>query len=129
LYPELHDSGAPWPTNPPTAAGGIYLVAYLNGMPAACGALRPIEHGLVEVRRMFVCEEARRHGLGRRMLEALEAAAERLGYQAMRLETGYRQLPAISLYTQYGFVRIEPFGEHVNDPTSVCFEKKIGAKT
>lgn len=129
LYPELHDPGAPWPTNPPTDVGGIFLVAYLNGMPAACGALRPIEHGLVEVRRMFVCKEARRNGLGRRMLEELEAAAERRGYHAMRLETGYRQLPAISLYTQYGFVRIEPFGEHVNDPTSVCLEKMIGART
>jgi len=129
LYPELHEPTAPWPTNPPTPAGGIYIVVYLDGMPAACGGLRPIERGLAEVRRMFVSKEARRRGLGRKVLEALEEAAVRLGYQALRLETGYRQLPAIRLYTQYGFVRIEPFGEYVNDPTSVCFEKKIGAGT
>lgn len=128
LYPELHEPNAPWPTNAPTPPGGVYLVAYLNGMPAACGALRPLGQGLVEVRRMFVTREARRRGLGRQMVGALEEAAARLGYRAMRLETGFRQLPAISLYARYGFVRIDPFGDHVNDPTSVCFEKAVTAK-
>ncbi len=43
----------------------------------------------------------------------------------MRLETGNRQLPAMALYESYGFVRIPPFSDYVNDPTSVCYEKPI----
>jgi GNAT superfamily N-acetyltransferase len=125
LYPDPNQPDAPWPTNPPTPVGGVYLVAYVDGMPVACGALRPLERRAVEVRRMFVTKSARRNGLAKTILAALEAEASRMGYGIMRLETGCRQIPAAALYTAYGFRRIEPFGEYVNDPTSVCFEKTV----
>ena len=32
----------------------------------------------------------------------------------------------MALYESLGFQRIPPFGEYVGDPTSVCFEKRIG---
>lgn len=127
LYPELQAPDAPWPTNPPTPAGGVYLIGYDGDRALACGALRPLQDGVVEVRRMYVAAPARRQGLGNQMLRALERSAARLGYVAMRLETGYRQLPAIGMYLAYGFERIEPFGPYVNDPTSVCFEKRVDA--
>ncbi|HET9590653.1 MAG TPA: GNAT family N-acetyltransferase [Anaerolineales bacterium] len=125
LYPELHPPGSPWPENTPTPARGIYLVAYLDGEPVACGALRPLEETVAEVRRMYVARHARRKGLAQSILRELEAAAARFGYRTLRLETGYRQLPAMALYESYGFRRIEPFGEYSNDPTSVCYEKDI----
>jgi GNAT superfamily N-acetyltransferase len=127
LYPEFHQPGDPWPTNPATPARGIYLVAYVDNDPVACGALRPLEECVTEVRRMFVVKVARRKGLGRAILRALEVTAARFGYEFMRLETGNRQLAAMALYTSYGFKRIEPFGAYVNDPTSVCFEKAVQA--
>jgi putative acetyltransferase len=125
VYPEFHSPGDPWPTNPPTPVRGTYLIAYVDGEPMACGALRPLEETAVEVRRMFVVKQARRRGLGRTILGALEEAASRFGYRVMRLETGNRQLPAMALYTACGFTQIEPFGEYVNDPTSVCYEKAV----
>ena len=76
---------------------------------------------------MFVVKHARRGGLGRAILRALEEAANGFGYKFMRLETGNRQLPAMALYASYGFERIEPFGEYLNDPTSVCYEKVVRA--
>ncbi|HEX6269498.1 MAG TPA: GNAT family N-acetyltransferase [Anaerolineales bacterium] len=127
LYSEPHPPGAPWPANSPTQARGIYLVAYLDGKPVACGALRPLEKTVVEVRRMYVARHARRKGIARAILRELEAAAARFGYKTLRLETGYRQLPAMALYESYGFRRIEPFGEYANDPTSVCYEKAVQA--
>jgi putative acetyltransferase len=125
LYPEVHSPGTPLPTNAPTPAGGAYLIGYLEGQPVACGSLRPLTDTVVEIRRMFVIKSARRRGVGRAVLEALESAADRFGYRIMRLETGNRQLAAMALYTSYGFTPIEPFGEHVNDPTSVCYEKTV----
>ncbi len=125
LYPELHGPTSPWPTNLPTPLRGLYLVAYLDGRPAGSGALRPIDGATVEVRRMFVVATARRRGVGRAILHALERAAVDLGYDVMRLETGYRQRPAMALYESYGFVRIPPFGEYAMDPTSVCYEKRV----
>ena len=125
LYPELHQPDAPWPVNPATPAGGIYLLGYAGGEAAACGALRPISATVAEVRRMFVSRRWRRRGYARAMLESLEAHATQLGYTRLRLETGSKQNPAMSLYEACGFRRIPPFGEYVGDPNSVCFEKGI----
>jgi GNAT superfamily N-acetyltransferase len=125
LYPELHRPDAPWPANSPTPARGIYLIGYLEGEPVACGALRPLDDTVAEVRRIYVAKHARRKGYSRAILLALEAAAFRFGYEYMRLETGNRQRPAMALYESYGYRRIEPFGEYVGDPTSVCYEKVV----
>jgi GNAT superfamily N-acetyltransferase len=60
-------------------------------------------------------------GVARAILAHLHVNAARLGYMTMRLETGDLQIPAMGLYESYGFSRIEPFGDYVNDATSVCF--------
>jgi GNAT superfamily N-acetyltransferase len=125
LYPDLHAPDDPWPTNQSTPAGGIYLLACLDGQPAGCGALRPLDSQTVEIRRMYVRKSTRRQGLARTLLGVLEQEAARLGYQMMRLETGNRQDPAIALYKAAGFVPIPPFGEYINDPVSLCFEKPV----
>lgn len=125
LYPELHDPAAPWPGNAPTPPGGVYLLAFVNGQPLASGALRPLDRPTAEVRRMYVHRAARRQGLARLMLAALETEARALGYTRLRLETGCRQQPAMALYEACGFARIPPFGEYTDDPTSVCFEKAL----
>jgi len=126
LYPELFtDPNAPPPTNPPTPPRGIYLLVYDNAKPVGSGSLRPIDEATVEIRRMYVLKEYRRHGVAQMILEALEKEASRLGYTAMQLETGYKQLAAMRLYESYGFIRIPPFEPYVGDPTSVCFAKVI----
>lgn len=125
LYPELFAPGAPWPVNPPTPHRGVYLVAYVDDQPVACGALRPLDAHAVEVRRMFVTHGARRRGMAQAMLAELEKRAVAFGYRVMRLETGKRQASAMALYEKLGFRRIPPFGAYANDPVSVCFEKRI----
>lgn len=132
LYPELVQPGAPWPTNPPLAEGGAYLVMYASDQTGAwhavgMGALRRLDTHTAELRRMFVLRSQRRAGVAQRLLQALEAQALRLGYRRIRLETGHRQQPAMRLYERFGFHRIPPFGEHVADPTSVCYEKVLAA--
>jgi putative acetyltransferase len=126
LYPELFPPGAPWPDNAPTPERGVYLVAYADGKPVACGALRPLDADTAELRRMFVTAGARRRGIAQALLAELEKRAAALGYRTLRLETGNRQLPAAALYEACGFVRIPAFGEYRDDPVSVCFEKHIG---
>ena len=125
LYPEFQRPDAPWPTNSQTPPRGIYLVAYLDGTPVACGALRPLEETVAEIRRVFVVRHARRRGVARALLRELEAVAARFGYRFMRLQTGNRQLPAMALYHSCGFAQIERFGEDLGDPTSVYYEKAV----
>ena len=126
LYPEHFTAQTPWPDNPPTPPGGVYLLAYSDSKPVGCGALRPIGGDCVEVRRMFVTAASRRKGLARAMLLELEKSAKGLGYSVMRLETGNRQTSATALYESVGFRPIAPFGAYINDPLSLCFEKQLG---
>lgn len=125
LYPELHAADAPWPGNEPTPPRGIYLLAWLGDELVGMGAHRPLDAHSTELRRMFVRSDARRHGVARALLEALQAHALSQGFTRLRLETGFRQLPAMRLYESFGFQRIDPFGPYVGDPSSVCFEKHI----
>jgi len=125
LYPELFTADSPPPANAALGVGDVYLVAFDGNTALACGALRRIDATTAEVRRMFVLAHARRRGLARATLAALEDAAIELGYDTLLLETGHRQQPAMALYEATGFTRIPPFGPYVGDPTSVCFGKRL----
>jgi putative acetyltransferase len=107
------------------AAGGVFLIGRLLGVAVACGALRPIDAGAVEVKRMYVRDAHRGRGFGRAMLAALEEIAIERSYQVVRLETGDRLPEAIALYESAGYQPIPCFGEYVQDPHSRCFEKRL----
>jgi GNAT superfamily N-acetyltransferase len=106
-------------------AGGVFLVGRFAGIAVACGALRPMDTGAVEVKRMYVRDDHRGRGFGRAMLAALEQIAAGRGYRVIRLETGDGQREAIALYERAGYQRIPCFGIHQQDARSLCFEKAI----
>jgi putative acetyltransferase len=56
---------------------------------------------------MYIEKAARGHGLGRRLLEDLLAAARRGGFQEVWLETNSGLAEAIALYRKYGFLPVE----------------------
>jgi len=104
---------------------GFFGVARMDGQPVGIGAVRVLEPGLGEVKRMFVRREARRRGVARAVLAKLEETACEMGIHTLRLETGERQPEAIALYESHGYGRIPCFGEYASDPFSVCYEKKL----
>ena len=105
--------------------GGAFIVTRRGERPAGCGALRPLERGIGEVKRMFVEPSARRQGIARIILEELETIAAQFGYRALRLETGLRQPEAISLYQSAEYRRVHCYGRYIDNPLSVCFEKRL----
>jgi putative acetyltransferase len=115
------------PKNLPLGARDIYVAAWLGDVPVGCGAIRELNQSIGEIQRLYVHRECRRRHYARRILLYLEGEAIRLGYSRLQLETGNRQAPAMALYETSGFHRIPPFGRHVNDPTSVCFERDLSA--
>lgn len=82
-----------------------------------------------EVKRMFVRPEFRGRGLGKAMLRHLAEYARTRDAGLLRLETGIYEVEAIGLYEGFGFQRRTPFGEYVEDPNSIYFEKNIGASS
>lgn len=125
LYPELFATDSPPASNPPLGARSVYMVAYLDATPVACGAFRLLDESTAEIRRIYVHRDHRRKGLARAVFAHLERAAIRLDYRRLALETGYKQTPAMGLYEALGFRRIAPFGEYLGDPTSVCYERLL----
>lgn len=106
------------------APGVTFFVARQEDKAAGCAALVQ-RGGYGEVKRMFVAAAARGHGIGRRLLTALEAEARRCRLPCLRLETGIRQPEAIGLYRSAGFRDIPPFGAYGPDPLSVFMEKAL----
>jgi putative acetyltransferase len=110
---------------------GAFVVAWLDGEPAGCGAVRMLsdagaEGGAVaELKRMYVRPFLRGRGLSRRILSELEARAATLGATRVVLETGIYQPAAIALYESSSYAKIPPFGPYVASPTSVCYEKGL----
>ncbi|MGY1637136.1 GNAT family N-acetyltransferase [Geodermatophilus sp. SYSU D00742] len=114
--------GAGEPGTPPSAADvSVVLVARdADGTAVGCGALRALEPGVAEVKRMYVVPEARGRGVSRLVLAGLEAAAVERGWTTVRLETGPRQPEAIALYEGAGYRPIPAFGAYVGEPDAGC---------
>lgn len=107
---------------------GAFLIAARAGEAVGCGAVRRIEPGTGEIKRMYVSPAARGAGVGRAVLAALEAEARALGLARLLLETGVRQPEAIALYERAGFSRTGPFGDYEDHPLSVFMGKDLGAR-
>jgi len=105
--------------------GGAFVIAWLDDQPVGCGALRPLEPGIGEVKRMYVEPEFRRRGVARKVLEKLEAVAREKNYRWLRLETGTLQPEAIRLYEVCGYQRIPYYLGPEADPLSICYEKQL----
>jgi putative acetyltransferase len=95
---------------PPT---GALLLAYVDGEPAGCGALRPLADvdyaNACEMKRLFVRRAFRRFGLGRLLAQALMDHAVRAGHSVMLLDTLDDMEAARGLYSSLGFESIAPY--------------------
>jgi DNA-binding MarR family transcriptional regulator/GNAT superfamily N-acetyltransferase len=102
---------------------GAFLVASVDGESVGCGAVKSIAPGVGSLKRMWVADTARGLGIGRRMLDALEAQSRELGLTTLRLETNKTLQEAIRLYRSAGFREVAPFNA---DPYAHhWFEKRL----
>ncbi len=98
-----------------------------DGAAVGCGAFRPLEPGVAEIKRMYA-----RHGtsgVGSAVLRFLETEAAALGYQALWLETRLVNRRAMDFYEARGYARIANYGQYIGNPLAVCFEKQLPSGT
>ena len=89
---------------------GRLLLAAEEDQLAGCIALRKLEPGVCEMKRLFLRPSHRGKGLGRVLVESIIDEARKLGYTHMRLDTlPGRMDQAIALYRSVGFVEIAPY--------------------
>lgn len=115
--PDMPKAG-PAELGPP---GGVYLVGYRDGAAVCGGGLKRLPDGACEIKRMYVAPEARRSGVARALLAALEEAARGLGYRTVRLDTGSRQPHAQAFYEASGYRRVGNFN---NNPAAAFHGEK-----
>lgn len=92
---------------------GRLYIAYFDENLAGCIALRKLEDGICEMKRLFVRDEFRGQQIGIRLIERLIADAHEIGYSKMRLDTYRPKMGrAVKLYESHGFYQIEPYYEN-----------------
>ena len=96
-----------------TDTAGALLLALVDGEPAGCCALRPLDAtdypNASEMKRLYVRRAFRGFGLGRQLAEAALDAARQRGYACVLLDTLDDMESARALYTELGFVEIPPY--------------------
>ncbi|MEV7970539.1 GNAT family N-acetyltransferase [Sphaerisporangium sp. NPDC088356] len=109
---------------------GLFLVGYLDEIAVVCGGYRTFDArtATVEIKKMYTTPDLRGHGLGQRILTELERAAVLGGARRAILETGVRNIAALTLYTGVGY---QPTGRYVEgrDPAiNRAFVKELSGR-
>ena len=95
--------------------GRLYL-ANFDGEAVGCIALRKIGEGICEMKRLYLKDAARGHGLGKELIEKIIADGREIGYAKMRLDTYPPKMgKAVSLYESHGFRAIDPYYDNPHE--------------
>jgi GNAT superfamily N-acetyltransferase len=111
IYDGLDLDGDAMPPAGPTELGppgGSFIVGYLDGVLACCGAIKRWDDTRCEIKKMYVVAELRGHGVARALLHELERRAGEMGYTVARLDTGPKQV-ARGLFESEGYREIPDF--------------------
>ena len=104
--------------------GGVLLIARDGDAPAGCVALRRVDSGTGEMKRMYVREQYRGSGLGRRLAVAVIDEAKKKNCKRVVLDTLPKLTSAIALYRDLGFRECDPYLASPT-PGAICFELKL----
>lgn len=107
--------------------GAILLARLADGTPVGCGMIHAISPDSSEIKRVFVTDRARGHGVADAICSALIDQARADGFSRMVLDTSKTLSAAQRLYTKLGFVPCAPYQSIPEDmlPHLLFYEKAL----
>jgi putative acetyltransferase len=113
-----------------TAYNGLFqirdvLLLYDESIPFACAGFKEYAPKVVELKRVYVNKAYRGNGYSTYIVRKLIHSAREKGYETMILETGQKQIEAISLYKKVGFEIMENYGQYKEDSNSICMSIRL----
>ncbi|STQ90831.1 GNAT family N-acetyltransferase [Iodobacter fluviatilis] len=104
--------------------GACFAICRLStGVPVACGALRPLQPSVAELKRMFAMPGSK--SAGSAVLAFLEQMASEFGYGEIWLETRRVNQRAVSFYERHGYRPIPNFGRYIGRAEAICLGKRL----
>ncbi|SHG55926.1 GNAT family N-acetyltransferase [Flavobacterium johnsoniae] len=101
----------------------VFVAAELNNEIIGCGAIRPIEGNIGEVKRMY--SKFRGKKIGQTILAFLEKEAKQIGFTELVLETRVKNIEAVEFYKKQQYNIIPNYGKYIDRPEAICFGKSL----
>ena len=101
----------------------VFVVAEINSEIVGCGAIRPIDQNIGEVKRMYAKYPGKK--IGQTILGFLENEAVNLGYTNLVLETRVKNESAVQFYQKQGYKVISNYGKYIDRPEAICLKKSL----
>jgi len=101
----------------------VFVIAEINNEIVGCGAIRPIDQNIGEVKRMYAKYPGKK--IGQTILGFLENEAVNLGYTNLVLETRVKNESAVHFYQKQGYKVIPNYGKYIDRPEAICLEKSL----
>lgn len=89
--------------------GVLLVVVAPGGEVVGTAAVRRLEPGIGEIKRMWIRPTHQGKGLGRPLMDACLAEARTLGCRRLRLDSEKRLEAAVYLYRAYGFLEVPDY--------------------
>jgi GNAT superfamily N-acetyltransferase len=101
----------------------VFVIANLDNEIVGCGAIRPINNTIGEVKRMYSKFPGKK--IGQSILAFLEDKAKEIGYTDLILETRVQNQEAIQFYQKQGYKTIPNYGKYTDRPEAICLGKSL----
>jgi ribosomal protein S18 acetylase RimI-like enzyme len=103
---------AQWQSAYDGANGVLLVVIAPGGDVVGTAAVRRLEPGIGEIKRMWIRPAHQGKGLGRPLIDACLAEARALGFRRLRLDSERKLEAALHLYRAYGFVEVADYNRN-----------------
>ena len=101
---------------------GAFVVAKENNNIIGCVGIRKLEPKICEMKRLFVDDNNKGKGIGKKLVGKIIEEAKNKKYEKIRLDTIDTMETALNIYYKNGFYKIGPYYNNPNKGT-VYLEK------